>query len=107
MAAICNGVSVLAWARVDGESLLEGKTVTGWNGSAPGFDLDGQSYPERTVPARWQIESQGATMLLSGAIGDPQTAEDDVWVDGNIITAENYDSAYALGKVLVLEIVSR
>ena len=107
VAAVCYGVSVLAYARVDGESLLEGRTVTGWNGSAPGFDLDRQSYPERTVPARWQIESQGANMLLSGAIGDPQTATDDVWIDGNIITAENYDSAYAFGKVLLLEIVAR
>ena len=31
-------VSVLAYARVDGESLLAGHEVTGWNGAAPFAD---------------------------------------------------------------------
>lgn len=88
--AVCYGVSVLAYARVDGSSPIEGRTVTGWNGAAPGFHLDGRFYPAGTVPARWQIESHGATMALSHAVGDPQTSEDDVIVDGNIITAENF-----------------
>ena len=107
IAAICNGVSVLAWARVGGESLLEGKTVTGWNGTLPGFELDGQSYAAGTVPARWQIEAHGAAMSLSAAIGDPQTSADDVIVDGNIITAENYDSAYAFGREIARSLATR
>ncbi|REK09621.1 MAG: hypothetical protein DWQ36_06105 [Acidobacteria bacterium] len=100
VAAICHGVSVLAYARVDGTSPIEGRTVTGWNGAAPGFELGGQSYPAGTVPARWQVESQGADMPLSAAIGDPQTVADDVIVDGNIITAENYDSAWVFARTL-------
>lgn len=43
VAAICHGVSVLAYARVDGEGLLEGRTSTGWNVAAP--TADGQTQP--------------------------------------------------------------
>ncbi len=100
VAAVCYGVSVLAYAEVDGSSLLEGKTVTAWSYTLPAFHFQGQSYSERTVPTRWQIESQGANVLLPGVIGDPQTSTDDVWVDGKIITGENWHSAHALAKVL-------
>ena len=94
VAAICNGVSVLAWARVDGESLLEGKTVSAWAHTLPSYD-GGQFRLTRQ-----DIEANGGTQLASGSIGDPDTATDDVWVDGNIITAENYDSAYAFGEAI-------
>jgi hypothetical protein len=30
---------------------------------------------------------------VSGGSGERSTATDDVWIDGNIITAENYDIA--------------
>ena len=92
--AICNGVTVLAWARVDGTSLLEGKTVTAWAHTLPSAE-GGQVQTTRD-----QIEANGATQLASGSIGDPTTAEDDVVVDGNIITAENFDSAYAFGEAI-------
>ncbi|MCA9065631.1 MAG: DJ-1/PfpI family protein, partial [Planctomycetaceae bacterium] len=94
VAAICNGVTVLAWARVDGQSLLDGHTVSAW-----GDTLDTANGGEIQV-TRDQIEANGAIQVSSGSIGDPTTAEDDVIVDGNIITAENYDSAYAFGRVL-------
>lgn len=97
--AVCYGVSVLAYARVDGESLLDGRTVTGWNGAAPGAKEGYQS-------SRDQIESNGALMLESGSIGDPTTATDDVWIDGNIITAENYDAAYAFGETFAREVIA-
>lgn len=93
--ALGYAVSVLAWAQLDGRGLLEGRTVSGWAGTTPGFDLYGQRTPSGTLMLREQIEKQGATMVMSAALGDPQTATDDVWVDGNIITAENYDSTYA------------
>lgn len=98
VAAVCYGVSVLAYARVDGESLLDGRTVTGWNGAAP-------SASRVYMDSRTQIESNGANMLSSGSIGDTSTSADDVIVDGNIITAENYDSASAFGKVVAREIL--
>ena len=91
--AICHGVSVLAWARVDGASLLEGKTVAAWAGSAPSSDTNFNT-------TRTAVEANGGTMVASGSIGDPNTATDDVIVDGRIITAENYGSAAMFGRVL-------
>ncbi|MBA2115547.1 DJ-1/PfpI family protein [Bremerella alba] len=93
VAAICHGVSVLAYARVDGVSLLEGKTVSAWAGAAPNSDQPINS-------TRQNIELNGGTMVQSGAVGDPTTVEDDVIVDGRIITAENYDSAAMFGSVI-------
>ncbi|WP_094414497.1 DJ-1/PfpI family protein [Rhodopirellula sp. MGV] len=98
VAAVCYGVSVLAYAEVDGEALLQGRTVTGWNGTAPGADGVGET-------ARRQIESRGATMLASKSIGDASTAADDVYIDGKIITAENYDSAGYFGTVVARQVI--
>jgi len=96
--AICHGVSVLAWARVDGVSPIEGRTVSAWASSAP--SAGGVSRLTRD-----DIESNGATMVASGSVGDPTTATDDVIVDGRIITAENYDSAALFGATIA-ELVS-
>jgi putative intracellular protease/amidase len=100
VAAICHGVSVLAYARVDGVSPLAGRVVTGWAGGGPGFKLDGQSYPDATVATRWHVEKNDATMPLSASAGDPLTVADDVIVDGKIITAENFQSARLLGQTI-------
>jgi putative intracellular protease/amidase len=100
VAAICHGVSVLAWARVDGVSPLRGRGVVAWAGGGPGYRLGGRDYPDSRVPLRWQIEANGGRMPLSAAVGDPISSVDDVIVDGRIITAENYASATWLGRVL-------
>lgn len=92
--ALCHGVTVLAWARVNGVSPIAGRQVTGWNGEAPAST---NNLPRQ---ARAQIESNGAQMLASGAIGSPQTSADDVIVSGQIITAEDYRAGYHLGEVL-------
>jgi putative intracellular protease/amidase len=92
--AICHGVSVLAWARVNGASPIAGKTVVAYAGTAPPSNVPGSST------TRWHVESNGATMLASGSVGNPTTAADDVVVDGKIITAENYDSARQFGRVI-------
>ena len=94
VSAVCYGVSVLAYARVDGVGLLDGRDVTGWNGAAPSDNLSGPNN------SRWHIERNGANMLAENSIGDPTTATDDVWIDGNIITAQDFRSAFAVGQVL-------
>ncbi|MCB1042801.1 MAG: DJ-1/PfpI family protein [Acidobacteria bacterium] len=104
MAAICHGVSVLAWARVDGVSPIAGRTVTAYSGTSPSFDLQGETMWHPLT--RWHIESNMATMVPSGSVGDPTTSQDDVIVDGNIITAEDFRAGAALGLVLADEIRS-
>ena len=91
--AICHGVSVLAWARVDGASPIDGKTVSAWANTSPGSDTAFNT-------TRQEVEFNGGIMVDSGSVGDPTTAEDDVIVDGRIITAENYDSAAMFGEVI-------
>jgi putative intracellular protease/amidase len=100
VAAICNGVTVLAWARVDGVSPVEGRRVVGWAGGGPGFKLDNQHYADSTVPTVWHVRANGGVMPLSAAVRDPLTSADDVVVDGNIITAENTASAVVFGRVI-------
>lgn len=100
VAAICHGVTVLAWARVDGASPLNGRVVVGPAGGTPAFRYRGIDYPNAEQPARWQVEMNGATMLTSASVGNPMSTTDDVWVDGQIITAENYDSVARFAEVI-------
>lgn len=97
--AICHGVSVLAWARVNGVSPLQGRQVAGYHGAAPGCN-----YPAATT-SEWHIQQNGAMMFASGALGNAGTVSDDVWVDGRIITAENYDTAARFGEVLAKQLM--
>jgi putative intracellular protease/amidase len=106
VAAICHGVSVLAWARVDGVSPLRRRTVVGPAGGTPGFRFRGVHVPDAEQPARWQIEMNGATMLTSASVGNPTTSTDDVIVDGRIITAENWDSAPRFAEVIAQSIAA-
>jgi putative intracellular protease/amidase len=106
VAGVCHGVTVLAWARVDGVSPLQGRVVVGPAGGVPGFRYRGVQVPDAEQPARWQIEMNGATMLTAGSVGNPMTSTDDVIVDGRIITAENWDSAPRLAELLAQAIAS-
>ncbi|MBK8286469.1 MAG: hypothetical protein IPK97_17265 [Ahniella sp.] len=106
VAGVCHGVTVLAWARVNDTSLLNGRVVVGPAGGTPAFSLGGFDYPNAEQPARWQVESNGATMLTSGSIGNPLSTSDDVWVDGKIITAENFDSVGRFAEVLTQSIAT-
>ncbi len=93
---ICHGVTVLAWARVDGVSPLAGKKVAvPTTVSAPDQFYDGQWRSGGLLSGQFdQVIDNGALASpVSGSIGNPNTVADDVWVDGNIITAENFDSA--------------
>jgi putative intracellular protease/amidase len=106
VAGVCHGVSVLAWARVDGVSPLQGRTVVASPGGTPAFRFEGVDYPDAELPIRMQIELNGARMLTSGSIGNPLTSSDDVIVDGRIITAEDYRSANRFAELLAQSVAS-
>lgn len=93
VAGLNHGVTVLAWARVNGVSPINGRVVVGPAGGMPGYRLRRENYADGETPMRWQIETNGALMLNSASLGDPLSASDDVYVDGKIITAENWASA--------------
>ena len=98
--AVCHGVSILAWARVNGQSLLQGRTVTTAHFNSP----------TNNIPAanlyRWHSEVNGATVYTGGVLGDPTTRNDDVIVEGRIITGENFDSARLFGQTIALRLRS-
>jgi putative intracellular protease/amidase len=97
VAALCNAVSVLAWARVNGRSPLAGKRVC-----APTRQAAAGIYNGRPAQpsCRWHPEANGAIMSPAGSIGRPGAA-DDVLVDGRIITGEDDISAREMGRRLV------
>jgi putative intracellular protease/amidase len=96
--ALCNGVTVLAWARVNGESPLKGKRVC-----APTRQAAAGIYNGRPAQpsCRWHPEANGAILSPAGSIGRPGTAEDDVLVDGRIVTGEDDISAREMGRRIV------
>lgn len=96
--ALCNGVSVLAWARVDGKSPLRGKRVCAPPREAPPGVYNGRPAQPS---CRWHPESNGAVLSPAGSIGRPGTAEDDVLVDGKIVTGEDDISAREMGRRIV------
>jgi putative intracellular protease/amidase len=96
--ALCHGVSVLAWSRVNGQSLIRGKRVTAASRSAPAGTYPGGV--RGTPQSRWNAIQNGARVAAPGSIGNPRTAADDVVVDGRIITAEDDGSAREFGKEL-------
>lgn len=95
---LCNGVSVLAWARVNGRSPLSEKRVC-----APSVGAPPGMYPgRRDVPlCRWHPEVNGAQISPAGSIGQAGTPVDDVLVDGKIITGEDDPSAREMGRRIV------
>ena len=95
--ALCNGVSVLAWARVDGISPLQGKHVC-----APVREAAAGIYNGRRAQpsCRWHPEMNGAILSPPGAVGNPRTNTDDVLVDGRIVTGEDDPSAREMGRTL-------
>ena len=101
--ALCNAVSVLAWARVDGQSPLKGKTVCAPPRQAPPGIYNGQPGQPS---CRWHPEVNGAVLSPAGSVGRAGTAEDDVAVDGQIVTGEDDISARAMGRKIV-ELLSK
>lgn len=96
--ALCNAVSVLAWARVDGRSPLQGKRVCApTREAAPGIYNGRAAQPS----CRWHPEMNGAILSPPGAIGVAGSPHDDVLVDGKIITGEDDPSAREMGRRIV------
>ena len=106
VAGISHGVTVLAWARVNGVSPLEGRTVAAWPGGSPAFKYEGQTYRSGVVPVHWHVIQNGGRVRTTASNGDPLSSTDDVMIDGQIITAENYD-APLFARTLALAIGGR
>ena len=96
--ALCNGVSVLAWARVNGKSPLSGKHVCAPVRQAPPGIYNGQPGQPS---CRWHPENNGAILSPAGSIGQSGTSADDVLVDGKFITGEDDPSAREMGRRIV------
>ena len=58
--AVCHGVTVLAWARVDGASPLKERVVVGPAGGMPGFRASFSDYADGEMAMRWQVDANGA-----------------------------------------------
>lgn len=85
--AMDHAVTVLAWARVDGVSPLQQSPASLSAGTT-------RDYSAIVFVGGWGASSyQYAFNDPSLASHQPQRAQDDVVVDGRIITAENYDAA--------------
>jgi putative intracellular protease/amidase len=100
VAAICHGVTVLAWARVDGVSPLSGRQVAvpHLEGSPNQFYAGAWRTGGYFTGQRDQVQANGGiTTTSSGAYGNPNTTADDVIVDGRIITGENPASSPLFG----------
>jgi putative intracellular protease/amidase len=107
VAGVCHGTTVLAWARVDGVSPLRGRRVSVPFIGSPATFYRGRWFGNFELGQYEQAVVNGAIPnRFSGQYGDPSTAADDVVVDGRIITAENYDSAFQFGRVLASEVLA-
>lgn len=104
VAALCHGVSVLAWSRINGRSLLAGKRVTGPTREGPAGIYNGR----RDQPvSRWNSEVNGARMVPPNSVGNPGTAADDIVVDGKILTGQDDISAREMGRQLARLLLTR
>jgi len=98
---ICHGVTVLAYCKVDGNSLIKNKKLSGPAIGGPGFTgADGKRMPDMAVKSKWHIEENGGVFVPLNSVGDPAKSEDDVTVDGRLITAQDNTSALKFGQVL-------
>lgn len=94
--ALCHGVSVLAWARVNGRSPLNGKRVAAPTVQGPAGVYNGQ---QAQPPSRWNAQANGARLTPPNSIGDPRTPADDVAIDGKIVTAQDDSTSRHFGRV--------
>jgi Ca2+-binding RTX toxin-like protein len=104
---ICHAVTVAAWSRVNGSSLVAGRTVSVPHIGSPAVLYNNRWYDSFALGQYEQIVANGGTAnTRSGQYGNPATAADDVVLDGRLITAENYDSAAYFGTVIAREVIA-
>jgi Ca2+-binding RTX toxin-like protein len=98
---------VAAWSRVNGSSLVAGRTVSVPHIGSPAVLYNNRWYDSFALGQYEQIVANGGTAnTRSGQYGNPATAADDVVLDGRLITAENYDSAAYFGTVIAREVIA-
>lgn len=110
VAGVCHGVTVLAWARVDGVSPLAGRTVAvPIKDGSPGMFFNGDSYAPGYVRGQYDmVVANGALPNdVNGEYGNPNTTTDDVVVDGPIITGGDDWAAAYFGEVIAREVRAR
>jgi putative intracellular protease/amidase len=107
VAALSHGVSVLAWARVNGVSPLQGRTVAAWPGGSPAFEYEGQKYAAGVIPVSWHVAQNGGSIRTAASAGNPLSSGDDVMIDGRIITGENWECAPLFSRTLAQAIGGR
>jgi putative intracellular protease/amidase len=104
--AICHGVTILAWARVDGASPLQGRQVSVPFIGSPAVYFKSDWYGNYELGQYEQVVANGAIAnTVSMQYGDPNTVTDDVVRDGNIITAEHYGAAASFGTVVGMAVL--
>ncbi len=109
VAAICHGVTILAWARYEGISPIAGRHVavpTTVSSPDQFYDNDWRVGGYMMGQYDQVIANGGIASPVSGSIGVPGTAVDDVAVDGKFITGENFDSAYQFGLTIATEVLN-
>lgn len=109
VAAVCNAVLILAWARIDGVSPLEGRQVAVPFIGTPEMNWEGVHYgPLYSQGAYLHVVANGGIANpVSGQHGpDPISDLDDVVVDDHIITAENQNTALAFGEELAQRVIA-
>lgn len=107
VAGICHGVTVLAWARVNGVSPLQGRKVASGANVMPANTSAYFTDDYSLTVAGHVVVNGGFTNPFTGQAGNPNTAADDVIVDGRIITAESPQSAAHFGKVIARQVAGR
>lgn len=100
VAGVGDGVTVLAWARVDGSSPLRDRAVAGSTRGGPGFRFAGHEYRDTEVPARSHFEINGVTLPPAAA------PVDDARIDGRFVTAGNHLAAERFARLLAQSIAA-
>jgi len=107
VAGICHGTTVLAWARVNGVSPINGKQVAvPIKDGSPSMFFNGDWYSNGYVNGQYDhaVANGGIPNTFNGQHGDPNTTTDDVVVDGKIITGGDDFAAAYFGTVIAEQV---
>lgn len=96
---VCNGVNVLAWARREGNSPLQGLTVSAPYLASMPMTYEGTHYGggDPAFAFHGFVTDNGGTVRPQNSVGDPDSNADDVSETGLILTVQDNFAAYAGG----------